>query len=156
MTIQALYEIEQILTKYLKDFDPEGFGCACTPTSKCGPCTEAKRQEPLKKALEAAQRGLTHGATSDWKEAVINELVVCHILTEEHERNPRKAIKDAISWNCEVALDPQVSSDAQALVDRGYDKAIALVTDLVTSLKTPEKIDFSETVPGLPDSLTHY
>lgn len=54
-----------------------------------------------------------------WKEAVIGELVCCHIYNGEHDDNPRKAIQDAISWNCQVSLDPQVSSDAQALIDRG-------------------------------------
>lgn len=57
-----------------------------------------------------------------WKEAVINELVCCHIYNKEHDNNPRKAIQDAISWNCQVSLDPQVSSDAQALIDRGVEQ----------------------------------
>lgn len=55
----------------------------------------------------------------DWKEAIIDELICLHIYNESHEQNPHKAIHDAISWNVEVALDPQVSSDAQALIDRG-------------------------------------
>lgn len=56
---------------------------------------------------------------SDWKDAVIDELVCAHILNYEHEHNPRKAIHDAISWNVEVALDPAVSSDARALIELG-------------------------------------
>ena len=54
-----------------------------------------------------------------WKQAVISELVCCHIYNAAHENDPRKALHDAISWNVQVALDPQVSSDAQALIDRG-------------------------------------
>jgi hypothetical protein len=54
-----------------------------------------------------------------WKEAVLNELIVGHIYQAKHETDPRKAIQDAISWNTEIALDPQVSSDAQALIDQG-------------------------------------
>ena len=54
-----------------------------------------------------------------WKEAVISELVVSHIYQAKHDTDPRKAIQDAISWNTDIALDPQVSSDAQALIDRG-------------------------------------
>ncbi len=54
-----------------------------------------------------------------WKHAVINELVCCHIYNAAHDNDPRKALHDAISWNVQVALDPQVSSDAQALIDRG-------------------------------------
>jgi hypothetical protein len=56
---------------------------------------------------------------TNWKEAVLNELIVAHVYTKEHESNPRKAIQDAISWNCAVALDPKVSSDAQELVEQG-------------------------------------
>lgn len=58
-----------------------------------------------------------------WKEAVINELVVLHIYNSAHDNDPRKAIQDAITYHCQIALDPQVSSDAQALVDRGRAEA---------------------------------
>lgn len=61
-------------------------------------------------------------AAKQWKYAVIDELIVSHTLTAEHETNPRKAIQDAISWNVYVALDPQVSSDAQKLIDSGKAK----------------------------------
>lgn len=53
---------------------------------------------------------------SQWREAVLNELIVAHIYTKEHDTNPRKAIQDAITWNCQVALDPAVSSDARKLI----------------------------------------
>lgn len=52
----------------------------------------------------------------EWREAVLNELIVAHIYNKEHDTNPRKAIHDAITWNCQVALDPAVSSDAQKLI----------------------------------------
>ena len=54
-----------------------------------------------------------------WKQSVISELVVAHIYQAKHDTDPRRAIQDAISWNVEIALDPQVSSDAQKLIDRG-------------------------------------
>lgn len=54
-----------------------------------------------------------------WKEAVLNELIVCHIYNSSHDNDPRKAVQDAITCNCQVALDPTVSSEAQALIDRG-------------------------------------
>lgn len=54
-----------------------------------------------------------------WKEAVLNELIVGHIYQAAHDSNPRKAVQDAITWHTQVALDPLVSSDAQALIDRG-------------------------------------
>lgn len=49
---------------YLKANDPEGFGCACGPNARCGPCSEYERQRPLKAALVAAiaqQRGSGEG-----------------------------------------------------------------------------------------------
>ncbi len=58
-------------------------------------------------ALDAAQ---------EWREAVLNELIVAHIYTKEHDTNPRKAVQDAITWNCQVAIDPAVSTDAQKLI----------------------------------------
>ena len=54
-----------------------------------------------------------------WKEAVLNELIVCHIYNSSHDNDPRKAMQDAITCNCQIALDPTVSSEAQALIDRG-------------------------------------
>ena len=54
-----------------------------------------------------------------WKEAVINELVVAHIYQSKHDKDPRRALQDAISWNTDVALDPLVSKDAQKLIDQG-------------------------------------
>lgn len=38
--------------------------------------------------------------------------------------DPRKTLRDLISWNTSIALDAQVSSDAQELVDRGYRKGV--------------------------------
>lgn len=58
-------------------------------------------------------------ASNPWREAVLDELIVSHIYRAEHDNNPKLAIQDAITWNCKVALDPEVSSDAQALVARG-------------------------------------
>ena len=57
-----------------------------------------------------------------WKQAVLDQTIVAHIYHAEHEDNPRQAIQDIINWNCSVALDPLVSSDAEALVQRGRDE----------------------------------
>lgn len=51
-----------------------------------------------------------------WRNAVIDELVVAHIYRKQHDDCPRLAVMDAIGWNCGVALDPQVSSEARKLV----------------------------------------
>lgn len=59
------------------------------------------------------------GRNWSWKDEVIDQLVCCHIYNGTHDNDPHKAVNDLISWHVQVALDPQVSSDAQALIDRG-------------------------------------
>lgn len=54
-----------------------------------------------------------------WKEVLDNEAVVCFVLNEQNKDDPRKMLHDIINWHVAVALDPQVSSDAQALIDSG-------------------------------------
>ena len=53
---------------------------------------------------------------NNWKEAIIDELVLCHIYNSTHDDDPRKAIMDLIDWHVDVALDPDVSEDAQVLI----------------------------------------
>lgn len=53
-----------------------------------------------------------------FREAVIDALVVSCIYVEEHDTNPRKAINDLICWEQKIALDPAVSSNARALIER--------------------------------------
>lgn len=89
-----------------------------------------------------------HTEAMRWREAIINELVIAHIYSKEHDDNPRKAIQDAISWNCAVALDPTVSSDAQALVEKGRagmekdamraEQALRKVLDVVRRFLPPD------------------
>jgi hypothetical protein len=50
---------------------------------------------------------------------LIDRLVVLHIYRKEHETDTALALKDLIDYEVQIALDPQVSSDAQALIDRG-------------------------------------
>lgn len=54
-----------------------------------------------------------------WKTAIIDRLVVQESLLKEHETNPKKAVHDIVSWEVRVALDPLVSSEAEALIDQG-------------------------------------
>jgi hypothetical protein len=58
-----------------------------------------------------------------WSEAVIDQLVVHHIYQAVHDTDPRKAVNDLLCISNSIALDPQVSSDAQALIDRGRREA---------------------------------
>jgi uncharacterized protein YbdZ (MbtH family) len=54
-----------------------------------------------------------------WKQAIDNELVSLHIGTAESFATPELALKEVIDWHVQVSLDPSVSSDAEALVERG-------------------------------------
>lgn len=49
-----------------------------------------------------------------FKDAVLDEIVICGIYSKAHEDDPRKALSDAILWNTQVALDPNVSEEMRA------------------------------------------
>ena len=66
-------------------------------------------------------------ANYSFEDAVIDGLMCCHIYTKKHNTDPRKALNDLISWHVQVALDPQVSSDAQALIDRGRKQELLIL-----------------------------
>ncbi len=57
--------------------------------------------------------------SDEWGETVHDELVATWTLSSENKDDPRKALQDIINWHVRVALDPAVSSDAQALIERG-------------------------------------
>jgi hypothetical protein len=100
----------------------------------------------LRRALQEASR-LPDGwvaaaveceANNPWKAEVIDQLVVAHIYSASHETNPRKALKDAIAWNCAVALDPAVSVEAAKIVAAANSRAAAtetLLRDADTALR---------------------
>ena len=54
-----------------------------------------------------------------WREAIDAELVCLHLGTVDSFTDAGAALNALINWHVQVALDPEVSSDAQALVDRG-------------------------------------
>ena len=60
-----------------------------------------------------------HPPRDEWRSAVHEELFTSCIYSAKHARDPRAAIRDIIDWNVRIALDPAVSSDAQALIDKG-------------------------------------
>jgi len=82
-------------------------------------------REVLERFIAEVSANVQPTVADQWKSATLHELIVAGIFTAEHEINPHKAVRDAIAWNCQVALDPAVSSDAQALVDRGRAEAEA-------------------------------
>lgn len=70
--------------------------------------------------IDMTHVGLVKASEPDgFKDMVIEQLVVDGIFTKEHETNPRKAVRDLISYECQMALDPAISKEAQALVERG-------------------------------------
>jgi hypothetical protein len=54
-----------------------------------------------------------------WREAIDAGLVCLHLGTVDSFLDARAALNALINWHVEAALDPAVSSDAQALIDRG-------------------------------------
>lgn len=71
------------------------------------------------RAAIAAMQPRFKAEVDKWRNAVIDELMSCHIYRREHEADPRKALHEVITWNCRVALDPAVSAEARALMVRG-------------------------------------
>ena len=67
----------------------------------------------------AWKAALAHPPRDEWREAVYDELVTTWTFSAENKDDPRKALQDIINWHVRVALDPAVSSDAQALIERG-------------------------------------
>lgn len=62
---------------------------------------------------------MSQDTPNPWKEVLIEALVVSHIYRPEHEDDPTTALRELLGWETFVALDPQVSSDAQKLIDQG-------------------------------------
>jgi hypothetical protein len=48
----------------------------------------------------------------EFKDRLIDALVVSHIYRKEHETDPIKAINDLVCWEADLALDPAVSTRA--------------------------------------------
>ena len=57
-------------------------------------------------------------ADGPWKSTVIDQLVIAHILTAEHESDPLKAIQDLLAYHADIAVDPRVSGAAATLVEQ--------------------------------------
>ena len=77
----------------------------------CGLLYPGENQTDPKKALELLVGYLTECAykdgleRSEWKGAVIDELMSWYIYRNEHENNPKKAVHDLIVLHSEVAVD---------------------------------------------------
>ena len=64
---------------------------------------------------------------NQWKDVIEDELICCHIGTTDSFPDAKAALKNLIDWYVSVALDPAVSSDARALLDKGKSAAPVLV-----------------------------
>ena len=77
--------------------------------------------EPINNIADPLERFATLVLEADdgpWKSAVIDRLVIAHILTAEHESDPLKAIQDLLAYHADIAVDPRVSGAAAKLVEQ--------------------------------------
>ena len=68
------------------------------------------------------------------RDALDDALICTHLGTVDSFPTAQAALAALIDWHVQVALDPEVSSDAQALVDRGAAVAEPLTHEQVYDL----------------------
>ena len=87
-------------------------------------CWEASDEENLtavNSAIARAEAALAEpqpDADDPWKSAVIEQLVMAHTITAEHESDPLKAVQDLLAYHADIAVDPRVSGAAANLVEQ--------------------------------------
>jgi hypothetical protein len=69
-------------------------------------------------------------AAKAWKDAVINAAVVGWTYSAADEDDPSGCLSKLLAASAQIALDPQVSSDAEALIERGRQEMRAEVERL--------------------------
>ena len=70
--------------------------------------------------FESKRQASKEGTHPDpWRDAIDEGLVCAHIGTAESFPTAQAALDALINWHIATALDPEVSSSAQALIDRG-------------------------------------
>ena len=75
-----------------------------------------------------------------FKTMLIEALIVSHIYSTEHETDAKKALYDLIGWEVKIALDPQVSSDAEALIQKGRNESKQRISELEAALKSRDEL----------------
>ena len=78
---------------------------------------------------DASREAAITEAVAPWKSAVIDQLVIAHILTAEHESDPLKAIQDLLAYHADIAVDPRVSGAAAKLVERTKEACVKACMD---------------------------
>ena len=88
--------------------------------------------EPINNIADPLERFATLVLEADdgpWKVAVIDQLVIAHILTAEHESDPLKAIQDLLAYNSDIAVDPRVSGADAKLVEQAKAEVESAATE---------------------------
>jgi len=84
-----------------------------------------------------------------WQQAIINQLVCNFILTKENEDNPTKALADLMAWERKITLDPEVSSAAAELIERGRAEKAPEDINLLAAFNT--KLCLNELIKSAAD-----
>lgn len=95
--------------------------------SNCGHYSDHRIADPATDRIAALKRDLAEARA--YRDAIDAELVNMGMTVESYP-DARSAVKAALDWVQAVALDPRVSSDAEALIQRGRDEARAEVERL--------------------------
>ena len=117
-------EHREIHTWFFNDGAPAGMWSCMDCRHKFVPITELMRAED---ELTAART---------WKDAVIEKLAVTWAITSENENYPQKAVNDLVASEVAIALNPAVSSEAEALIERGRQDWRAEVEALRAAVKS--------------------
>lgn len=64
-----------------------------------------------------------------WKQAIVDGLTVANVYHPLHETDAKTALNALVGWETMVALDPRVSADAAALIERGREEMRAAVEE---------------------------
>jgi len=68
------------------------------------------------RAVIAADRALQNNA---WRKAIDDARLSLMLDITAPDANPAASVKELVAWANELALNPAISSEAQALIDRG-------------------------------------
>lgn len=102
------------------------------------------RQLPTKQEAWQAALASERAKPNEWKEAVIEKLIVSCIYQDKHDDDPMRALNDLLEWETQIALDPLVSCQAQALIDRGAASERAKQAEPVARIHVQQDDDWVE------------
>jgi hypothetical protein len=85
---------------------------------------------------------------NSFKAAVLEALSTQCTSDPAHETDARKAVAALLARNAEMALDPQVSSAAQALIDKARAAAIEDAAILCQNLEEKEILNYGRSIDG--------